>query len=1640
MSCYPSDEKSKKFKKNDNEYEIDRNKLEYISFLCEEDDINYFCSFNEEENVKSFKLKKDIFEDSYLKLLVENEKMEEDAPSCYFLSFLYNNFYLYYCDIIFHNKNKHVHTISHIERDINFFECKNMETKEKKKKRKKSEEISQNNLIYIKGDEEKYIYKKYNHNVYDQNNLYNLNELHKLDTQYNIDKLHFLTSHYLAYYKIQNSILQYYIPQFNINKITKFDKHIKDLNNNYDNSLKYNVCANTTTEQSHFLQVDHSPSCKKKKEKKKEKEKEKKIFNYHNQKYSKIKRNHSNKKKKQIKSSSLNISKLLFPFYDYTTSEESVMSFSKFLPEHKIARKKKKKKKKKKTNKQNNKQHHHDKPFKSKFQDKEENKHNSMLIFKEIINLCHENKIFTFKKKKKNKENDTKKKHTGVHPEQFIQSTDKEQYIKIGGKHNVDNKQSFDNKQKYIKTQRNLSTRSYINNSMDCLLKKNKIHNELQKDHIYNTSQGLLKKRSFRSCSDCVNKQEEYEKKKRTKKQNEFILNKNVIIKGKKEDVVSRPIVDMRTLKKKRNFEGSVKNELKNLSKDIFDEYKENQNIYKEKQKDILTKKKDIHFLNFMNIRKKKEDNILKMQILKGLNQTHYDPLYLEKMVTCKSGGIIYNQETKSKEDEKKKKKINLHKDEQKYKNQLKSIEQKMNKHFVFKNMSVFMLNFFSLYINGEYEEIIQLYKQEYFYINFYIFYIYIKSLIKLKKYDLCLKYIFDKNDDNMNGNNINGTKLNEYNINPFNKIILTFLNAVCLEKLNKLKLSITEYCKVVVHKMDDPIKDDNNRNYKNKYNDNCNYNYNYNYLYSDDGINIHPFILICLDKLIGTYQLKIHEENTLIKYVQLHYDFKKLFNFYICKVYTMDKIRKYDVKEYMNTHNDITFELINDPNSRKNNIYSIQINDKNFLHGNNKGKNQKDCNININIRRMKRNIEEPINCHNNMKGELQNGCYNPKGLIYNKIAFFDEKRKKQINKNKKKKKKKKYVYINMNNVLYYINKNGNQDNYDMVKSLYSDNYYFDDNQKEKEEEINKKDIILYLQNKDIHKYIQSNNNILDNNQFYYNYFLCDYIVRQGVYNNCCYKYTLKKITHFMNIAYTNRNILGTIKKLAIELKIIYEKCIGDYKTRGNDNKRSTYDNIHTYNNNNNKYIYNNYLYHSEPVTLIDLLCITYYCLKNYDYINCYYISKYTIKERKGYENDEAILLFITSITNLSSVFKSSQKKIKELFLLYNERVSHMTYKKKKYYYKEENYKYENDYIDYYIIGIIYFLNNNFNKSLLYFLRCIQLKSNFYMCYVYMLYLFLSSLIKERKKNYKKFLFFKCVKLQPHNIIPYVIYSSAVLAIYQRFKGDNKDIMSGHINDNINENINENIYENIYINKNTHIYNHTDDIIYNKPDGISNIIIKVEKIHFLRYILNKALKIENDNIFVCNEYFIYNFLRKEYLQCEIFLKKIIFLCKNKFFPNNINVISSILYNMSIYSYMYQKNIYESERYIILLLENNPFNIKALHILIHIFFIKKNKNWIHLFDYSIYLENFLLSIDNDILYYDHSKIIDKQTRTTYLYNNFFNQLIRTKQGSLFLYFVYSKFKKARKFDTFLKKYIKERKEQGYGIDWGGCERT
>lgn len=379
-------------------------------------------------------------------------------------------------------------------------------------------------------------------------------------------------------------------------------------------------------------------------------------------------------------------------------------------------------------------------------------------------------------------------------------------------------------------------------------------------------------------------------------------------------------------------------------------------------------------------------------------------------------------------------------------------------------------------------------------------------------------------------------------------------------------------------------------------------------------------------------------------------------------------------------------------------------------------------------------------------------------------------------------------------------------------------------------------------------------------------------------------------------------------------------------------------------------------------------------------------------------------------------------------------------FRKKKYYYKEEKYKYENDYIDYYMFGIIHFLNNNFNKALLYFVKCMQLKGNFYMCYVYMLYIFLSFLTKNRKKNYKKFIFFKCLKLKPHNITPYLIYSSVVLGIYQRYKNGMNDNINKNKNVDKDKNINKNIDirtdNGIDIDVDKNIYIYTDEIVYNNPSGKSNITVCVEKIHFLRDILSKALKIENDNIFVCNEYFLYNFLRKEYLQCEVFLKKIIFICKTKFYPNNINVISSILYNMSIYYSIYQKNIYESEKYIILLLEKNPFDIKALHVLIHIFFIKKNKNWIPLFDYSIYLEHVLLSLDNGILFYDTRKMINKQRRNTYLFYNFFNQLEKTKHGSSLYFTYYSKIKKVRKFDTFLKKYIQERKHQEYGFEVAG----
>ncbi|CRH00040.1 conserved Plasmodium protein, unknown function [Plasmodium relictum] len=1478
MNEHINKEKIKKIRKKYNDYAIDKKKLEYLSFICEEEDINLFCNFDEqyESNnkhtdndknscdfigrLKFNDLKYDDFENSYLTILVQNEKIEEDKKSCFCLSFLYEHF-LYYCDFFYNDykKDHPVNFIKNFEKDLYFFnlinEKRNRINKIKKAHIEKNTKENEKEKITKNYDTRLNYKKKYNSSINNESK------------NHISDNSNIIISTYIAYNKLQNELFEYYIPKLNYNKIIYFDNHLKsEINNIYDCNISelyinqnHNIINKDAIEilpKKNIQNFEDDNICIKKKE--------------INLKKKKIK-----KKKKERKNSFLNISNLSFHLYNYTSSEESVMSFSKFLHTSEVSKKKKG----------------------NGFVSKNIEENDSMIIFNEIIDLCKQNKIFTFKKN--------------------IQEN--KRHIIKNCNHNKKKvfSQKLDNfKEVYHKNKNRISENLYegINKhsndrSISCYRINTNSYNSkyFHLTHSHKSDKELLlsfqKKRSFSLYS--MGKESENEK---SKKVNKII--KNIFPKNSTEKIDNLKIHHLEEKKKKKE-------------------------VIKEKETK-LEKKNCYNFLNFMNTKRKREDNILKIQILKGLNQTNYDPLYLENIVNNKSN---INEEKLIK---KKKKNCNLkHLDKYKDVNEIKENFRLP----VFKNFYVLKYNFSSLYIDEKYEMITQLYKYEYIYFDFYLTIIFIKSLIKLKKYDYCLKYIFE---------------INENNIGIFNKSIIYYFWGICYEKLNKLKLSTKEYSKAVVHQLN------NNKNKKQTIN-------KLEKEYKNNEIEILPFIFICLDKLIGSYRLKSQEESILLKYVELHYDLNKHINFYLSKI---NKNKKYNINDYMNTKNEITFNKINFPNNHKNYIKMeegiplhsitnkfnktniIEKDNAHYISINNKKKKNEKKNSNIHshtyddkkeIVVVEKNSSSIHYDQDNFYIEKlykEENCYN---LLYNNKKESIMLNEKNTNRSSKKKKNDSFYkrYININNLLCVVD---NKSEIDHKECLRSDYFFYDEINNINDKNIKKK--IIYHFDK-----ITKNGSINDK-LFNYNDFFTH--ILDIFFNLYCDK-TINKIRKFISINFANQNVLNSMRKIGLDLKLIDIHFVSDNKKiKTNElisNKKCTkYKFINEKSNSSTK---NEKDIHSEEkkkcikiyidkLIPIDYMCINLYCFKNYDFLNSYYISKYIIKIKKEYDNKDAIILFVSSLINLNDIFKNKKNKIREMLLLYNERVSEIRNKNKTYYFNPNAYTYKNDFLDYYIFGIISFLKNDLKKSYFYFTKCINLKRKFYLSYIYLFQICLINNISD-----KKLIFYQCLKLKPYNILPYLIYSSRLIKLLQ---------------------------SNI-----TNVNNYSTN--------------------YLKNILNKGIYLDKENLFIYNELFVYYFIIKDYVQCEVIIKKI-FLTYNMFssifFP-----ISSILYNIAIY-YVYQKDLYEAEKYLVKILYANPFDIKSLNLITYILCMQKNKYWTCFFDYSIYLENILYS----------KKIISCKT---FLCEHFFKKLKQLKEFSIFIDY-YKILKKVRNFYSFFKSYI------------------
>ncbi|GAW80940.1 hypothetical protein, conserved [Plasmodium gonderi] len=1539
-------------------------------------------------------------EESYLQILVNNENFTYDKRSCLSMKYIYDKLFLHFCDFE-----------KQLKMDINLCHSTSNKSKNKKEKQKN---------INVKNEKKKLTYicastasVNTNSTLPNRRNVFLTNEpsrTKKIEYQNEQDVIF----HNLAYSNLKSSILQYYIPpvgysnQFILNK-SKMDNVSNVINVNHMHPCTpHTECTEpsvTSSEKENMRSHDLGKIKKYIYTSKNKKWQESKHTTGMNRKSSGNKGNilSADEKTSEIRAMFQNVEekkkgnyqslgkRSKFRLYNYTSSEESIMSFSKFLPDS-IRKKKKKKKNCKSTSSKRRKTNN------------KESEHDANTIFNNIIQLCKKNKIFTFKKTRKRSVSNCKfthfkeeKKITSHHFLPDHGCKDETQWIFS---------KKFDNPSSV----RNVSASSLNNNSCE-----NSKENQLTGCIVgmnRNDVLQLKKKRSFSECSSILPRKSDHHSMTRVNKI--CRINAFHLCGAKKKGAnCAAPTISNKVVESGENEKTKVLPVL------------------------MIEKRED-------------EKKLLKIQILKGLNKRKYDPGHLERMVSRKCAPLT-NQELKSvlnmdveiEEDKKKKnsmktkkkkfsqnnkKKFSQNNKKKFSQNNKKKFSQNDKKKFSQNNKkklipkfniakawpSILKVHFCFLYLNENYEMVGHLYRHEYIYIDFYLTYVYIKALIKLKKYDYCLDYLL---------------KINQiWNIDHVNiKCMKNFLFAKLYEKLKMYKLSAAEYSKVVFTHVEKHIS--NLETHAPIHERKKEYDINM--------IEIHPFIFSSLDKLIGTGQMKKSEEVAMLKYVQKNYhQGRRVINFYFCKVDCKDS-SLHNPRDYMNTKNEITFDLSmhryknenfmnmvrqirSSPFGRENvnkdlancsnptNVhYTNNSNSKSYWESkcntcisNSVATNRGDMEyykevhpwrdryidkiLDGKIQRMEMHMNE--SCHiGETKRIYKNGDKN-REIIMSYEGDIPEKKRKNIGLLQMSRIKNSKVYINMNNHLMCITSDSDELLYEEDDVWKTDRCNFIDQDKRENFDYSKmeeKKFIMYFNNLIQMGYIKQDNKVLIHYED-----LCVYLFR--VYFHTNYKWVIRMVRNFVRNKFSNKNILNTARTFGIRLNLIDVYSEEGHIDDEVGSKRERLIRSKIFPSLCVKRVihlgeYRMYIDKRNPIystcrigkiTLIDVLHIISFCHRNYDFVNSYCLSKYAMGRENVYVDEDAILLFVTSLTNLHDILKGRKHKIVQLVRLYNEKVNHTVQQKEHYFSKgSQNYIYRKDHLDYYICGVIYFLKGDFKKSFYCFKKCLSIKGGkFYLAYIYILHILSFSSPKcDIWGREKKRIFHECIRLKPFNILPYLIYCSSVIKRmqedlnYERMKKDTKE-----------------------------------------KQKKKNMIIHAT--NFLKDIFTKATNLDDENIFIYNELFVYNFLRMNFIQCEMVLNKI--FLKHDFFsiPCIFFPLSILLYNSGLFYYLCQKNMNKSEKCLIKILYNNPFDIKSLNLLTHILFIKKNKNWIHFFDYSIYLEKALLS----------QNIIDFHSQT-YLCKTLFNKLTELRDLRL-LERYYRALKRVRSVYPFVMNYI------------------
>ncbi|SCP04499.1 conserved Plasmodium protein, unknown function [Plasmodium ovale] len=1616
---------------------IEKNKLDYVSFLCEEGDINLFCRFSEKEEHHSNvniavshgdskhngnggracwrrpRLERshpkwgmsrfcgttkegsawkgaawDCLENSYLVALTQNEDIQSERKSRSSMSFLYGRFFLHYCDIYNcdYKKKPPSDFTRKFEKDICFYTSNN---RREHILRKKSKKVLPQKYLKWKWKNTTKSKLTINGSFLPPKCRY-LPDLHitnekdkklirerESENENENENENFIISPYIGYTQLQNDILEYYMPPMGCGKIFFREDNKKSIDSVFWDSNMCDVIVNSEGDvvfSSSDMQTPHrKKNCK---SRIKQRKKNSPIGVLTN---GGIKEMDKGKKKKKGSLCNSLISSI--PLYGYTSSDQSDMSFSKFFPYCEGLKRVKMKSalakgKPPSRNSPNGKAPDGNNP-------KRGDQNNGMAIFHGIMDLCKQNKIFAVKQNKKGdkkvcacRPSNALKKNSQISSHRLYRRSGKgkthELLLRGDGQISSDRYLSacvdIDEACKGPKEElflKRIPTKGKNNDGS--------IHSDERGDyHIklsFNPCTLQPLKRSFSAWSSSAQGKGKTEGTLQTNKIQKSVFHEG--IKKKKGHYM---------LANRGGFNGG-RMEDKILTKQVLT---------------VANKMDSVHLENFMDIKRKRENNVLKMQILRGLNQAIYDPSHLEDMVRQKNrdahgregvtkAGTLYfdtmgeGVQTHARcQEEKKGMPLNVAKKGASPKvpksgtprnaskkgtpRQIENAREGLGGDHRFKTISLknstqLTNKFVSLYALGEYDLVVELYQREYIQVDFYLTYIFTKSLLKLRKYHYFLEYIFS---------------INEEGLNTFSKVLLHFLLGICYEKLQNYKLSTTEYSKVVVHEMDKGKERMHNQLFTHVSKRE----------HTNEPHEIHPFVFICLDKLIGTYQLKTHEENTLLKFVKMNYNLGEIINFYTSKLRDIEDVTRY-FKESINAKKDEMFGknsiLFNGKNcfvtakgghitDKEKKVHRALVNKegKNIPHAYYSNEdptrfNGKDYNA------RKSNVEH-YSGKNEGKGRNNIFLVRPQMDTRNENVYIWKDGEKKCLSEKFNCFQKKYIH--QNNVLIDVRKG--VDHFGRRKCLQGDDQHWgyhhqtsiDDDQTSIDNDETSSDDALLREN-----FLFHFNKITKRRDIHYYYFpnnrghLFFYVFR--TFFNTRSNRILRKVIHFVRMKFSKEYILNSLRKVGLHLNLINMDSVqidGEKKDKGEDGiieakgKEGNYRKPIFYAPFGSTWI--------DKLSLAELICMNRCCLKKHNFVDAYYLSKYILRREKSYGED-TIMLFTESLTNLQDIFKSKKRKIHELLLLCSERATYLGRKNKMYYYNPDKYMYKKDYLDCYMYGIIFFLKNDLKKASFYFKKCVIWKRKFYPCYIYLLRIsMIDDILFSREK---KIVFHKCLKLKLYDVLPYLIYCSSVVKRMQR-----------DLNGKVKK-------------RKIYIYNSTN---------------------FLKEMLTKGLNLDRENLFLYNELFVYNFLRGDFSQCEIILRSI-FKRDNFFFMHISSVfpISSFLYNSGVYYYLCEKDLNKSEKCFIQILRYNPLDIKSLNVLIHILYTKRNKYWTQFFDYSVFLERVLYS----------KNIISHKS---YLCKTFFNKIEHLQDWSSFVSY-YKIVKRVGKFSSLLQNYIETR---------------